>query len=84
MHSKMASTPISNFLSPNTPGISSPLASAVPSPTSAVHDWDHKSGEGDGIKMGEGSSGESNSGTVIKIGQTALHNPDGRGSWTGL
>jgi hypothetical protein len=22
--------------------------------------------------------------TVIKIGQTALHNPEGRGSWTGL
>jgi hypothetical protein len=40
-----------------------------------------------GIKMG--TSGEAGSGgtisvTVIKIGQTALHNPEGRGSWTGL
>jgi len=38
-----------------------------------------------GIKMGAGGDDEDAiKGTAIKIGQTALHNPEGRGSWTGL
>jgi type II protein arginine methyltransferase len=86
-HAKTMSTPASNFLSPTTPGIPSPMVSPAPSPTSTVNDWDARSGGAGGIKMGSGgeaNSGDTISGTVIKIGQTALHNPEGRGSWTGL
>lgn len=90
-HSKTLSTPASKFLSPNTPGIPSPLASAVPSPTSTVsHDWGAQNGGAGGIRMGvsDDTGNEASTDgivtTVIKIGQTALHNPEGRGSWTGL
>ena len=63
------------------------MVSPVTSPTSAVHGWDAQNGGAGGIKMGTGgdsNAGDTVSGTVIKIGQTTLHNPEGRGSWTGL
>lgn len=81
---QVAGTPASDFLSPTTPGIYSPLASAIPSPISMVHESDPKNTEGGGFRMGAGGEGGLGGGNVIKIGQTALHNPDGRGSWTGL
>ena len=74
-HQKSMGTAAANLLTVNIP---SPLASALASPT-AIHGTIDMS-EG-GIRMG---GGDAIAGTVIKIGQTALHNPEGRGSWTGL
>lgn len=75
-HQKTMSTPTAKLLSVNLP---SPLVSALASPTGILGTID--TGEG-GLRMGGGT--DIAAGTVIKIGQTALHNPEGRGSWTGL
>ncbi|KAG8825337.1 methyltransferase protein [Serendipita sp. 411] len=93
--SQSSGSAASKFLTPNVP---SPIASAVPSPTTTMASgrggWNTTRVSVDiapgGIRMGAEEStlfGDSTSGphvTVIKIGQTALHNPEGRGSWTGL
>lgn len=63
----------------------SPLLSPIPSPVhmSEENAWDLLPNAVGGISIGENPSSKSRE-TTIKIGQTTLHNPGGRGSWTGL
>jgi len=73
----------SNFLSPAMASIPSPHLSA-----NSIHLESQQQDESaNGFTLGADGSvilRTQNKSTVIKIGQTALHNPGGRSSWIGL